>query len=117
LQRWVHHHLALGMARSKAFEDGGKLIERDAATDQLPQPRVAAGTLRDRDADVFTPAQLARIHRMYRWRTIIGPSYRADMWAELEKDAKPTAELARRAYGSFATAWKVRKDWNILHAN
>jgi len=82
-----------------------------------PQPRVAAGTLRDRDADVFTPAQLARIHRMYRWRTIIGPSYRADMWAELEKDAKPTAELARRAYGSFATAWKVRKDWNILHAN
>jgi len=79
--------------------------------------RVAVGTLRDREADVLMPAQLARVHRIYRWRTIIGPTYRADMWAELEKDATLTvAELARRAYGSFATAWKVKKDWSIVHA-
>jgi hypothetical protein len=78
--------------------------------------RVAAGTLRDRDSDVLTPAQLARCHEIYRWRTIIGPTYRADMWAELEKNAKlSTAELARLAYGSFATAWKVRKDWSIVY--
>jgi len=24
------------------------------------------------------------------------------------------AELARRTYGSFATAWLVRKDWDVL---
>jgi hypothetical protein len=78
--------------------------------------RVAAGTLRDRKTDILTPEQLAKIHNMYRWRTIIGPTYRADMWAELEKHATlSAAELARLAYGSFATAWKVRKDWSIVH--
>jgi hypothetical protein len=24
------------------------------------------------------------------------------------------AELARRTYGSFATAWHVKRDWDIL---
>jgi hypothetical protein len=46
----------------------------------------------------------------------MGASYRADMWAAL--DNKPTltaAELARRAYGSFATAWQVKRDFAILH--
>lgn len=80
--------------------------------------RVATGTLRDRKSDVLTPAQLVILHGMYRWRTIIGPTYRADMWAELEKNTElPTAELARLAYGSFATAWKVRKDWSIVHTH
>lgn len=78
--------------------------------------RIPSGTLRDRKSDVLTPTQLARIHGIYRWRTIIGPTYRADMWAELEKNTQlSTAELARLAYGSFATAWKVKKDWSILH--
>jgi len=79
--------------------------------------RVPAGTLRDRPADVLTPAELARKHRTYRRRILLGPSYRADMWAELEADpAISAAELARRTYGSFATAWHVRKDWEILAA-
>ena len=78
--------------------------------------QVPAHTLRDRKADVRTPSQLVLTHRAYRWRTIIGPSYRADMWAELEKNTETSvADLARRAYGSFATAWRVRKDWSVLH--
>jgi len=51
----------------------------------------------------------------YRRRILLGPTYRADMWAEL--DANPSlsaAELARRTYGSFATAWHVRQDWAVL---
>ncbi|MBZ0271655.1 hypothetical protein K8I61_06440 [bacterium] len=78
---------------------------------------VAAGSLRDRRRDVADPAWLVRRHRAYRCRVLMGPSYRADMWAELEGD--PTlsaAELARRTYGSFATAWNVKKDWALLHA-
>jgi len=46
---------------------------------------------------------------------LIGPTYRADMWAALEDD--PTlsaAALARRTYGSFATAWHVRRDYAVL---
>jgi len=45
------------------------------------------------------------------------PSYRADMWSELDRGPDLTAaELAHRAYGSFATAWQVKQDWALLEA-
>jgi hypothetical protein len=74
--------------------------------------RVPAGVLRDRVADVLSVEELARAHRVYRERLRMGPSYRADMWAELEHrpDLSP-AELARATYGSFATAWQVKRDF------
>jgi hypothetical protein len=71
--------------------------------------------LRDRSSDILNPSELARIHRTYRQRILMGPTYRADMWAVIESE--PTisaAELARRAYGSFATAWQVIHDFKIL---
>jgi hypothetical protein len=40
--------------------------------------RVPGGTLRQRPADVRSPAALAQTHHAYRWRVIIGPSYGAD---------------------------------------
>jgi hypothetical protein len=77
----------------------------------------AANLLRDRPEDVLTPATLAACHSAYRLRVIIGPTYRADMWAALEQDAAlSTAELARAAYGSFATAWRVKRDFALLNA-
>lgn len=77
--------------------------------------RVPAGVLRDRPEDVLSPTDLADRHATYRHRILIGPSYRADMWAELtlEPDLSP-AELARRSYGSFATAWQVSRDFKLL---
>ena len=33
----------------------------------------------------------------------------------LEPDLAP-AELARRCYGSFATAWEVKRQWNIVNS-
>jgi len=77
--------------------------------------RVPANVLRDRPADVLSPAELARAHRTYRWRTIIGPSYRADLWAanEAEPDAS-AADLARRTYASFASAWQVKRDAAVV---
>lgn len=75
------------------------------------------GILRDRPADVLTPVELARVHRTYLRRILLGPSYRADMWAVLDGDASLSAsELARRTYGSFATAWHVLQDWQVLAA-
>lgn len=76
--------------------------------------RVPANVLRDRPADVLEPAELARTHAAYRWRFVIGPTYRADMWAALER--KPdlsAAALARATYGSFASAWQVRRDFAV----
>lgn len=77
--------------------------------------RVPANILRDRPGDVLEPAELARIHHAYRCRVMIGPTYRADMWAALEADPTlPAADLARKTYGSFATAWQVRRDFALL---
>lgn len=78
--------------------------------------RVPAGVLRDRPSDVLSPEVLAAAHRTYRCRVLIGPSYRADMWAVLEGDPSlSAAQLARRTYGSFATAWNVKRDWAVVH--
>lgn len=79
--------------------------------------RVPANVLRDRPDDVFGPEELARTHRAYRWRMVIGPTYRADMWGALEADPQlSAAELARRTYGSFPTAWHVRRDFQTWRA-
>jgi hypothetical protein len=76
--------------------------------------RVPANVLRDRPADVLQPAELARAHAAYRWRLVIGPTYRADMWAALERQPDlSAAALARATYGSFATAWQVRRDFTV----
>jgi len=77
--------------------------------------RITASLTREREADVFDPAALAKRHSAYRWRLIIGPTYRADMWAALEADPELTpTELARRTYGSFATAWNVKRDFSCV---
>lgn len=77
--------------------------------------RVPANLLRDRPADIALPDALARRHRAYHYRVMIGPSYRADCWAMLEAEpGLSTADLARRTYASFATAWHVKRDFAIV---
>ncbi len=77
--------------------------------------RVPANALRNRPQDVLTQSQLARQHAAYRARVMMGPSYRADMWAALERDPAATVSaVAREAYGSIATASAVRKNWLVL---
>ena len=77
--------------------------------------RVPANVLRDRSSDVLMPGDLARRHRAYAWRIAIGPTYRADMCAalEAEPDLRP-ADLARKTYGSFATAWQAKADHQVF---
>jgi len=78
--------------------------------------RVPAGTLRDREADVLSPAELARRHAGYRNRVRLGPTWRADVWTELERAPRASvAEVAKRAGCSFATAWQVVRDFSLLH--
>ena len=77
--------------------------------------RVPKGTLRDRPKDVLSPAALAQQHNAYYWRVVIGPSFRADMWAALQSDGGLTAtKLARKTYGSYSTAWKVRREAELV---
>ena len=77
--------------------------------------RVPAGILRERPTDILSPRDVADHHPTYRERVYMGPSYRADMWAELTVEPSLSAsELARRTYGSFATAWRVMNDYKLL---
>ncbi|HQL56756.1 MAG: hypothetical protein ACOX51_12010 [Myxococcota bacterium] len=77
--------------------------------------RVPVGTLRERESDILSPQELASRHPAYRWRILVGPTYRADMLAHLENNPGLSAsELARLAYGSFATAHEVKRDWSVL---
>jgi len=77
--------------------------------------RVPAGTLRHRPADVLHPEALIRQHRAYRWRVLMGPTHRADMWAALE--AEPTLEapeLARQTRGPLDVALRVIRDFALV---
>ena len=77
--------------------------------------RVPANLLRDRASDVVSPEQLAKRHRTYHYRLMMGTSYRADCWAALEAEPRlSAAELARRTYAAFATAWQVKRDFAIV---
>jgi hypothetical protein len=79
--------------------------------------RVPRGVLRDRPGDVMSVQELARVHRGYRQRLRMGPSYRADMWAQLQRRSDlSAADLARATYGSIATAWQVRRDFEVYTA-
>ncbi len=77
--------------------------------------RVPAGTLRDRSADVLSPAEVARRHAGYRNRVRLGPTWRSDVWTVLERGPHlPVAEVAKRAGCSFATAWQVVRDFSVV---
>lgn len=76
---------------------------------------VANQTLRSRLDDILSSKELALKHNDYFYRVLIGPSYRADMVSHYLKNPTLTAsQLAKNTYGSFATAWEVMKDVNIL---
>jgi hypothetical protein len=99
-------------------ERGDFLIQRNGEDERFKGSclRVPAKTLRHRSQDLLSGKELAKRHRAYYWRVLIGPSYRADMWAILDHDPSlSAAEVARRSYGSFPTAWQVKRDWLLLH--
>lgn len=94
------------------------LVDRHGEDDRFRDGplRAPANVLRNRPADVLSPEELAKRHRAYCFRVMMGPTYRADMWAVMEVDPSiSVAELARRTYGSFATASQVKRDWNLLN--
>lgn len=57
----------------------------------------------------------ARRHPGYRNRILMGPSWRADVWTVLEQASElNVSEAARRVGCSFATAWQVVQDYQLL---
>jgi hypothetical protein len=76
--------------------------------------RIPQKVFRHRAEDIMTPTELAKMHTPYRYRILMGPSYRADMWALLSREPNLNpAELARPCYGSYPTAFAVKRDFKI----
>lgn len=76
---------------------------------------VANKTLRERPSDIMSPNILAKKHLAYYYRVIIGSTYKADMWAMLELNPDLNiSQLAKITYGSFATAWRVKQEWELI---
>ncbi|MGZ3696373.1 MAG: hypothetical protein ACXVBL_18995, partial [Bdellovibrionota bacterium] len=104
--------------RVDLIPDGGDfLIQRNGEDERFAGSplRIAAKSLRQRDADILGPAELAKRHAAYRYRMMIGPTYRADMWAVIELGERNPAALARATYGSWPTAFYTLRDWTALH--
>jgi len=74
--------------------------------------RVHAKLLRSRAADVDDAVQLASRHPGYLRRVQLGPTYRADVWAALDREPEASAaEIARRVGCAYETARSVAEDW------
>jgi len=79
---------------------------------------VPKGTLRDRVSDVLAPDALARQHAGYRYRVLMGPSVRADVWTILEESRDMCVEeVARRAACSLAAASQASRDFTLFRAS
>ena len=93
------------------------LINRNGEDERFKGTKllVAKKTLRSRHEDILNSSDLSKIHKDYYYRVLIGPSYRADMVSQYLNDRSLNAgQLAKKTYGSYATAWEVMKHINLL---
>ncbi len=117
--RFKRHQKLYAGPRLDLIETGTEFqIRKNGEDERFAQTvlRVPNKLLRHRLEDILSPSELANRNRSYHYRVLIGPSYRADMWAAIERNPVLTpTEIARFTYGSFPTAWEVKRDWVILH--
>lgn len=77
--------------------------------------RVPKKILRHRPSDILTPEELVKTHSAYKFRILMGPTYRSDMWALCyQKQNMSAAQLAKECYGSYPTAFMVKRDFRLL---
>lgn len=74
--------------------------------------QVPANFLPARSGDVYPPEFMMVRSRVYFWRTLIGPTWRADAWAFLEASPEASAAVTARQLGcSYGAAWKYVQDF------
>ncbi|TVQ79305.1 MAG: hypothetical protein EA369_05075 [Bradymonadales bacterium] len=68
-----------------------------------------------RPSQIFKAASIAKTHMPFRYRTMMGASFRADVWALLRRKPDTTAyQLAKLVGCSTTTALRVKHDYEIL---
>jgi len=77
--------------------------------------RIPKGYFSERPHQIFPVSIIAKNHLPYRYRVMMGSSYRADLWALLESDSNMSAyALGKKAYCSYRSAYIAKKDYEIL---
>ena len=77
--------------------------------------RVPKGYFSERPHQIFSVSVVAKNHLHYRYRVMIGASYRADLWALLDTHPNISAySLGKKAHCSYRTAYMVKKDYEFL---
>lgn len=77
--------------------------------------RVPKGYFSKRPHQIFPVSVIAKNHLTYRYRVIMGPSYRADLWALLEKNPHISAyALGKKVHCSYRAAYIAKKDYELL---
>ena len=79
--------------------------------------RVPNGYFSKRENQIFPATAIAKNHASYRYRVMMGPSYRADLWALLDSEPNLSAyALGKKAHCSYRTAYIAKKDYELLNS-
>ena len=77
--------------------------------------RVPKGYFSERSHQIFSVSVIAKNHLPYRYRVMMGSSYRADLWALLDSDPNISAyALGKKAHCSYRSAYMAKKDYELL---
>ena len=77
--------------------------------------RVPKAYFSERPHQIFPVSLVAKNHLPYRYRLMMGSSYRADLWALLDSDPNISAyALGKKANCSYRAAYVAKRDYEIL---
>ena len=77
--------------------------------------RVPKGYFSERPNQIFPVSVVAKNHLPFRYRVMMGPSYRADLWALLDNAPSISAyALGKKAHCSYRAAYIAKKDYELL---
>ena len=77
--------------------------------------RVPKGYFSERPYQIFPVSVIAKNHLPYRYRVMMGASYRADLWALLDSNPGISAyALGKKAHCSYRSAYIAKKDYELL---
>lgn len=92
------------------------LIKRNGKDERFQKSRILVpkNLLRDRPSDILDIRELVKTHLGVYYRVLVGSTYRADCFMELNIKNKTASETAKQSYSAFKTAWDAKNDWNII---
>lgn len=78
---------------------------------------VPAGSLRIREDDVLSPAELVRHNRQFRNRYLYGASWRADIITAIQEGCTRPAAIVRRVGCSYEPAHRISREYTLAVAS